>query len=65
MSTQPNARLKAAREARGWTPGQAATFIGVSLHVYSGWEVCGLRPTDRTIDVMCRLFRKSREELGF
>jgi DNA-binding XRE family transcriptional regulator len=60
-----NEKLKAAREARGWTPGQAAAYIGVDLHIYSGWEVCGIRPTERTIGVMCRLLRKSREELGF
>jgi transcriptional regulator with XRE-family HTH domain len=59
-----NEKLKAAREARGWTKAEIARYLQISDNTYTPWEF-GTRPTERNLNKLCHLLRKSREELGF
>jgi DNA-binding transcriptional regulator YiaG len=61
----PNDKLKAAREARGWSQSQAAQYLqGITVSSFSDWEQ-GRKPNERNINRLCALFRKTRQELGF
>lgn len=59
-----NEKLKAARESRGWTKTQVATFLEVGEGTYAAWEEGKTTPSEKNRNKLCHLLRKSREELG-
>lgn len=67
MSTQaqPNEKLKAAREARGWTQEYVALSLQVDLRNYRRWESGRTQPALHNLEKLCRLLRKTKEEIGF
>lgn len=67
MSTQvqPNARLKAARKACGFTQMKMSDTLEIDCKTYRRWETGQMRPSLHNLEKLCRLLRKSREELGF
>jgi DNA-binding XRE family transcriptional regulator len=64
MTITSNTKLRAAREARGFTQAYVAQCLEVNPTTYKHWEG-GIRPNERNIAKLCRLFGKTREELGF
>jgi len=61
-----NDKLKAAREARGWTMIQAATYLQLRDDAtYRNWEHGRATPTVKNLNKLCALFHKTSEELGF
>jgi len=60
-----NNNLKTAREQRGWTQGYMATTLEIDLRSYRRWEHGETRPGLHNLEKLCRLLRKTREELGF
>jgi transcriptional regulator with XRE-family HTH domain len=61
-----NDKLKVAREARGWSVAQITAYLQLGDDsTYRQWEQGKCRPTERNINKLCALLRKSREDLGF
>jgi transcriptional regulator with XRE-family HTH domain len=61
-----NERLKAAREARGWSMVQIASYLELmNDQSYRNWEHGRSRPSEKNLNKLCHLLRKSKEELGF
>ncbi|GCE13955.1 helix-turn-helix domain-containing protein [Tengunoibacter tsumagoiensis] len=63
--TTPNNRLEAARLQRRWSVEVASSKIGVSVNTYNRWERGLQVPQLETLDLLCRAFAMSPEELGF
>lgn len=64
MQAQPNVKLKAAREARSWSQAQVVQYLEIGTSTYENWER-GIRPSEKNINKLCHLFRKTRKEIGF
>jgi transcriptional regulator with XRE-family HTH domain len=65
MAVVPNDKLKRARESRGWSQSRAAQYLqGITVKSLSDWEQ-GRKPSERNINRLCALFRRTRQELGF
>ncbi len=59
-------KLKAAREARGWSIATIASYLELmNDQSYREWENGKARPTEKNLNKLCTLLRKTREELGF
>ena len=62
---QTDRRLRAARRARGWDQQQVADGLGIAKDTYSLWER-GLRtPSLPHLWLLCALFDRAPEELGY
>ena len=65
QSNSPNFALRKAREDQGLTTRDVAKRLGVTIDTYRRWEQNVQQPTIRHKGKLCRLFKKSIEELGF
>lgn len=60
-----NTQLKAARLACNWTQEQVADKLDVSLWAVARWESGASHPKPYNQKLLCKLFGKTPEELGF
>ncbi len=61
----PNTKLEAARLQRRWSVEVASNKIGISVNTFNRWERGLQVPQLETLDLLCRAFEMSPEELGF
>jgi len=61
----PNTKLEAARLQRRWSVEVASTKIGISVNTFNRWERGLQVPQLETLDLLCKAFNMSPEELGF
>ncbi|HEX7736994.1 MAG TPA: helix-turn-helix transcriptional regulator [Ktedonobacteraceae bacterium] len=60
-----NGNLRSARKLKRWSMQIASERIGVDRVTYSRWERGGQEPHPSTLDLLCRAFDMSPEDLGF
>jgi transcriptional regulator with XRE-family HTH domain len=60
-----NEKLRAARLAAKWTQEETADLAKISRVTYLRIEQGIQQPQEYTIDQLCALFKRSREDLGF
>ncbi len=60
-----NERLEAARLKNRWTLEVASEKIGVSLNTYHRWELGVQNPRLSSLDMLCKAFEMTPEELGY
>ncbi len=63
--TIPNERLETARMHRRWSITVASEKVGVSINTFNRWERGLQVPQLSTLDMVCKAFDMSPEELGF
>jgi transcriptional regulator with XRE-family HTH domain len=61
----PNILLRSARKQNGWTQQDVAEKIQVGVASVGRWERGEVVPNGFDCDLLCGLFRRSAEELGF
>ncbi|HEY5002278.1 MAG TPA: helix-turn-helix transcriptional regulator, partial [Ktedonobacteraceae bacterium] len=61
----PNEQLEAARMHKRWSVNVASEKVGVSVNTFNRWERGLQVPQLSTLDMVCRAFDMSPEELGF
>jgi transcriptional regulator with XRE-family HTH domain len=61
----PNEQLEAARMHKRWSVNVASEKVGVSVNTFNRWERGLQIPHLSTLDMVCRAFDMSPEELGF
>lgn len=61
---EPNTRLKAAREHKGWSQKTVAKMIPVKVSTYQNWELRVSIPHPENRLRLCEIFQASMEELG-
>ena len=61
----PNEQLEAARMRKRWSVNVASEKVGVSVNTFNRWERGLQIPQLSTLDMVCRAFDMSPEELGF
>src|SRR5581483_7347411 len=61
----PNTKLEAARLKRRWSVEVASSKVGVSTNTFNRWERGLQIPQLETLDLLCKAFDMSPEELGF
>jgi tetratricopeptide (TPR) repeat protein/DNA-binding Xre family transcriptional regulator len=61
----PNEQLEAARMHKRWSVNVASEKVGVSVNTFNRWERGLQVPQLSTLDMVCRAFNMSPEELGF
>ncbi len=61
----PNIKLEAARLHRRWSVEVASNKVGVSINTFNRWERGLQVPQLETLDLLCKAFEMSPEELGF
>ncbi|MBA2395983.1 MAG: helix-turn-helix transcriptional regulator [Ktedonobacteraceae bacterium] len=61
----PNHKLEAERLKRRWSVEVATKKIGVSVNTFNRWERGLQLPQLETLDLLCKAFDMSPEELGF
>ena len=61
----PNEQLEAARMHKRWSVTVASEKVGVSVNTFNRWERGLQIPQLSTLDMVCRAFDMSPEELGF
>src|SRR5579884_3887187 len=62
---EPNKNLIAARHRKTWSQAKAAEEIGIDRKTYVRWEKGQRAPQMRTLELVCKVFGMSAEELGF
>lgn len=62
---EANEKLRIARKQRNWSQEQAAAAIGIDRKTYIRWETGQNSPQPGTLDLACKAFKLSAEELGF
>jgi transcriptional regulator with XRE-family HTH domain len=62
---QPNEKLRREREIRGWSQQKVAELIGTSNQAVNRWENGQHKPGRYFQTLLCELFGKNAEELGF
>jgi len=62
---QINYKLRAVREQRHWSMEAAAAAVGVSKTTFLRWENGEQEPHGSTLDMLCRAFGRSDEDLGY
>src|SRR5438067_1073223 len=62
---EPNEKLRAARIQRHWSQERAAAEIGIDRKTYVRWEQGQHTPQPGTLELVCKAFGMSAEELGF
>ncbi len=62
---QPNEKLRRERELRGWSQQKVAELIGTSNQAVNRWENGQHKPGRYFQTLLCELFGKNAEELGF
>lgn len=65
MYSKINRRLRAARLERFWTIEEAAQEVGVCAQTYLRWEQYKQMPHISSLELLCKTFCKSPEELGY
>ncbi|HYU71553.1 MAG TPA: helix-turn-helix domain-containing protein [Ktedonobacteraceae bacterium] len=65
MENTANRKLEAARLKKRWSIGVASKKIGVSVNTFNRWERGLQRPQPGKLDLLCKAFTMSPEELGF
>src|SRR5437588_11714249 len=60
-----NQNLRKARQQKRWSIERAAEKVGVSWLTFSRWEHGTQRPHPATLDMLCKAFGMSSEELGY
>src|SRR5579884_3804048 len=60
----PNRRLRAAREARGWSQGYVAEMLGTTNRTIIRWENGASKPHAYHVPKLCELFGMNARELG-
>jgi DNA-binding XRE family transcriptional regulator len=60
-----NQKLREARQSCQWTMEQTSERIGVDTRTYIRWEKGKHYPALRHMRLLCALFQKTPEELGF
>src|ERR1700738_658270 len=61
----PNEQLESARMHKRWSVNVASEKVGVSVNTFNRWERGLQVPQLSTLDMVCRAFGMSPEELGF
>src|SRR5450631_4116509 len=61
----PNEQLETARMHKRWSVNVASEKVGVSVNTFNRWERGLQIPQLSTLDMVCRAFDMSPEELGF
>lgn len=61
----PNERLETARMLKRWSITVASEKVGVSVNTFNRWERGLQVPQLSTLDLVCKAFNMSPEELGF
>src|ERR1700738_3673430 len=61
----PNEQLEAARMHKRWGVTVASEKVGVSVNTFNRWERGLQVPQLSTLDMVCKAFDMSPEELGF
>jgi transcriptional regulator with XRE-family HTH domain len=61
----PNEQLETARMHKRWSVNVASEKVGVSVNTFNRWERGLQVPQLSTLDMVCRAFDMSPEELGF
>ncbi len=61
----PNEQLESARMHKRWSVNVASEKVGVSVNTFNRWERGLQVPQLSTLDMVCRAFDMSPEELGF
>src|SRR6266496_3175409 len=61
----PNELLEAARMRKRWSVAVASEKAGVSVNTFNRWERGLQIPQLSTLDLLCKAFDMSPEELGF
>jgi tetratricopeptide (TPR) repeat protein/transcriptional regulator with XRE-family HTH domain len=61
----PNEQLESARMRKRWSVNVASEKVGVSVNTFNRWERGLQIPQLSTLDMVCRAFDMSPEELGF
>lgn len=62
---KPNIKLEAARLRRRWSVEVASNKVGISVNTFNRWERGLQVPQLETLDLLCKAFEMSPEELGF
>lgn len=62
---KPNTKLELARLQRRWSVEIASNKVGVSINTFNRWERGLQVPQLETLDLLCKAFEMSPEELGF
>ncbi|MBV9705954.1 MAG: helix-turn-helix transcriptional regulator [Chloroflexi bacterium] len=57
--------LKQARRKKQWTMEQASEYIGVHISTYCGWESGRHKPHLSSLQMLCKAFDATAEELGY
>src|SRR2546421_12837863 len=60
-----NQNLRKARQQKHWSIEKAAEKVGVSWLTFSRWDHGTQRPHPATLDMLCKAFGMSPEELGY
>jgi transcriptional regulator with XRE-family HTH domain len=63
--SEPNKKLRAAREQKYWSQEEAAAAIGIDRKTYIRWENGQSHPQPAMLGRACKAFGKTAEELGF
>src|SRR5438552_14424012 len=61
----PNERLETARMLKRWSIAVASEKVGVSVNTFNRWERGLQVPQLSTLDMVCKAFDMSPEDLGF
>lgn len=61
----PNEKLITARLRKRWSTATASEHVGVSVNTFNRWERGLQIPQMETLDLLCKAFEQSPEELGF
>ncbi len=60
-----NQKLLAARQKKRWSQAVASEKVGVSELTYSRWEKAAQKPYLSTLDLLCKAFEMSPQDLGY
>src|SRR5437588_3215988 len=63
--SQPNRKLRHARELRGWSQADVAAKVATTKFTVSRWELGTQSPSPFFRQKLCDLFQMNAEELGF
>lgn len=61
----PNEKLRVVRKLKRWSMRVACERIGIDRVTFSRWERGEQQPQPSTLDLLCRTFDMSPEDLGF